>query len=114
MALKVLVVEDDRELRMLLQSVLAVEGFIVHTAVTLSEATALVSNGGFDAVVLDLGLPDGEGGELLRRLRRSGATPVVIVSARHDEAEKVESLDAGADDYLVKPFGVGELLARIR
>lgn len=114
MTLKVLVVEDDRELRTLMQSVLSVEGFAVRTAVTLSEAQALVVNDEPDAIVLDLGLPDGDGARLLKDLRTHRTTPVVIVSARHDEAQKIEALDAGADDYLVKPFGVGELLARIR
>jgi two-component system, OmpR family, KDP operon response regulator KdpE len=114
MRLKVLVVEDDREIRGLLLSVLAVEGFEVRSAVSLSEAQALMQHDSPDLVILDLGLPDGDGADLLRRVRTGASPPVVIVSARHEEAEKVALLDAGADDYLVKPFGVGELLARIR
>jgi two-component system KDP operon response regulator KdpE len=114
MTLKVLVVEDDREIRSLLMSVLAVEGFEVRTAVSLSEAQALLQHDSPDLVILDLGLPDGDGADLLRRVRSAASPPVVIVSARHQEDQKIALLDAGADDYLVKPFGVGELLARIR
>ncbi len=114
MSLKVLVVEDDREIRALLQSSLSVEGFAVQTAVTLSEATALLRHDPPDLVVLDLGLPDGDGVQLVRELRQTRSTPVIVVSARHQEAQKIELLDAGADDYLGKPFSVAELLARMR
>ena len=114
MTLKVLVVEDDREIRGLLMSVLAVEGFEVRSAVTVREAQALLQHDSPDLVILDLGLPDGDGADLLQRTRGMAAPPVVVVSARHDEAQKIALLDAGADDYLVKPFGVGELLARVR
>jgi two-component system KDP operon response regulator KdpE len=114
MPLKVLVVEDDPDIRALLQSSLTVEGFAVKTAVSLSEAKALVAHDTPDLLVLDLGLPDGDGATLVRQLRAHSALPIVVVSARHQEAQKVEVLDAGADDYLAKPFGVAELLARIR
>ena len=114
MTLRMLVVEDDREIRGLLQSVLTLEGFEVRTAVSLSEARALLDHDAIDLVVLDLGLPDGDGGELLTACRARRRLPVIVVSARQDEAQKVALLDAGADDYLVKPFGIGELLARIR
>ncbi|CAN5826076.1 two-component system response regulator KdpE [soil metagenome] len=114
MSLRVLLVEDDRELRTLMQSVLTVEGFEVATAVSLSEARSLFANTAPDVVVLDLGLPDGDGASLLRELRRQGSVPVVVVSARDNEEQKIGLLDAGADDYLVKPFSVGELLARMR
>jgi two-component system KDP operon response regulator KdpE len=114
MSLRALVVEDDREIRTLMQSSLGVEGFEVQTAVTLSEARALWHNDPPDLVILDLGLPDGDGGELVRDIRRSSAVPILIVSARHQEAQKIQVLDEGADDYLTKPFSVGELLARIR
>ena len=112
--MKVLVVEDDRELRALMQASLAVEGFEVRSAVSLSEARALLAHDPPDLLILDLGLPDGDGAELVRELRRRSALPVLVVSARHLEAQKVALLDAGADDYLTKPFGVAELLARIR
>ncbi|MFN4349835.1 MAG: response regulator [Hylemonella sp.] len=114
MNLRVLVVEDDREIRTLVQSALAVEGFEVQTAVTLSEATALVQHSPPDLIVLDLGLPDGEGLQLVREVRRQSSVPIVVVSARHQEEQKIVLLDAGADDYLTKPFSVAELLARMR
>jgi two-component system KDP operon response regulator KdpE len=114
MTLKVLVVEDDREIRALMQSSLGVEGFEVRTAVTLSEASALWRHDPPDVIVLDLGLPDGDGSALVHEVRRESALPIIVVSARHQEAQKIALLDAGADDYLGKPFSVGELLARIR
>ena len=114
MSLKVLVVEDDREIRAMMQSSLSVEGFEVQTAVSLSEARALLVHKPPDLVVLDLGLPDGDGVDLIRDLRQWSAIPVFVLSARGAEADKVAALDAGADDYLVKPFGAGELMARVR
>jgi two-component system KDP operon response regulator KdpE len=114
MSLAVLVVEDDRDIRDVLRASLAAEGFEVLTAVSLSEAAALLDHARVDVVVLDLGLPDGDGAELVRRIRRTSSLPVVVASARHQEAEKIALLDAGADDFLTKPFAVGELLARIR
>jgi two-component system KDP operon response regulator KdpE len=114
MTLKVLVVEDDREIRALMQASLGVEGFEVRTAVSLSEASALLRHDPPDLIVLDLGLPDGDGSALVRDVRRHSALPIIVVSARHQEAQKIALLDAGADDYLSKPFNVGELLARIR
>ncbi|HXE50366.1 MAG TPA: response regulator [Ramlibacter sp.] len=114
MSLHVLLVEDDREMRSMMQSTLAVEGFEVRTAVSVSEATALFRNSLPDVVVLDLGLPDGDGIELVHQVRKQHSLPILIVSARHQDAEKIKLLDAGADDYLTKPFSVGELLARIR
>lgn len=114
MSLHVLVIEDDREIRTLLQSSLAAEGFSVRTAVSVSEATALLQHALPDIVLLDLGLPDGDGADLVRDIRRRHNLPVLVVSARHQEAEKVKLLDAGADDFLTKPFSMRELLARIR
>lgn len=114
MSLRVLVIEDDREIRALLQSSLGAEGFTVQTAVSVSEASALLRNAAPDLVLLDLGLPDGDGSDLVREIRRRHSLPVLIVSARHQEAEKVKLLDAGADDFIAKPFSVSELLARIR
>lgn len=114
MTLRVLVVEDDREIRALMQCSLSVEGFDVQTAVSLSEASALVRHKPPDVLVLDLGLPDGDGVDLVREIRMRHSLPILIVSARHQEEQKIQLLDAGADDYLIKPFSVGELLARIR
>jgi two-component system KDP operon response regulator KdpE len=114
MTLRLLVVEDDREIRALMQSSLSVEGFEVQTAVTLSEAMALLRHNPPDVIVLDLGLPDGDGLQLVQAVRQQRSVPIIVVSARHQEAQKIALLDAGADDYLTKPFSVGELLARIR
>lgn len=114
MTLRVLVVEDDREIRSLMQSSLTVEGFAVQTAVSVREAKALLHNTLPDVMVLDLGLPDGDGIELVHAVRKHHSLPILVVSARHQEAQKIQLLDAGADDYLTKPFSVAELLARIR
>ena len=114
MSLRVLLVEDDREIMAMMNSSLSVEGFDVKTAVSLSEARALLQHSPPDVVVLDLGLPDGDGLELVQHIRKQHALPILIVSARHQESQKIQLLDAGADDYLTKPFSLGELLARIR
>ena len=114
MSLRVLVVEDDPEIRALMQSSLSVEGFEVQTAVSLSEARALLHHALPDIMVLDLGLPDGDGAGLVQEVRKHHTLPILVVSARHQEAQKIQLLDAGADDYLTKPFSVAELLARIR
>jgi len=114
MTLRILVIEDDQAIRSMLQSTLTVEGFEVQTAVSVGEARALLRHAPPDVVLLDLGLPDGDGSELVRDARQQRGIPVLVVSARHQESEKVKLLDAGADDYLTKPFSVGELLARIR
>ncbi|BCO25881.1 KDP operon transcriptional regulatory protein KdpE [Rhodoferax lithotrophicus] len=114
MSLRVLVVEDDREIRALMQSSLSIEGFEVQTAVSVNEAKALLQHALPDIMVLDLGLPDGDGALLVHEVRQRHTLPILVVSARHQEAQKIQLLDAGADDYLTKPFSVGELLARIR
>ncbi|MBK7655310.1 MAG: response regulator [Betaproteobacteria bacterium] len=114
MSLRVLVVEDDREIRTLIKASLTVEGFEVHTAVSLSEAIALFANAQPDVILLDLGLPDGDGITLVKEVRKQHSTPILVISARHQEAQKIQLLDAGADDYITKPFSVAELLARIR
>jgi two-component system KDP operon response regulator KdpE len=114
----VLLVEDERELRATLREALGVEGWRVHAAASLADARALLANAlrdaPPDAVLLDLGLPDGDGESLLATLRREQGTPVIVISARDAESGKIRLLDAGADDYLVKPFSIGELLARLR
>ena len=114
MTLRVLVVEDDREIRTLMQSSLSVEGFDVQTAVSIFEASAMLRHNPPDVIVLDLGLPDGDGVELVHEARQRHSMPIIVVSARHQEEQKIKLLDAGADDYLTKPFSVDELLARIR
>ena len=118
MSLRVLLVEDDRELRATLSESLRVEGYEVLGAASLADARALIANadanGGVHIVLLDLGLPDGEGETLLASLRKGHGVPVIVISARETEDPKIRLLDAGADDYLVKPFPLGELLARMR
>lgn len=119
MALKVLLVEDDRDLRRTLIDALQVEGYEVVASGSVADATAvlnhqMVSDAPLDLLVLDLGLPDGDGRDFLRFVRTQFALPILIISARHDDANKVTLLDAGADDYLVKPFSISELLARMR
>ena len=115
---RVLLVEDDRELRATLRAALEVEGWQVHASASLADAHAVMAHARLDApvdlVLLDLGLPDGDGESLLTQLRREQATPVIVISARHGDEPKVRLLDAGADDYLVKPFSLAELLARMR
>jgi two-component system KDP operon response regulator KdpE len=117
--LKVLLVEDDRDLRQTLRDALSVEGYDVVASGSAADASAVLrhsmgSDRPLDLLVLDLGLPDGDGSDLLRSVRAQYALPILIISARHDDANKVALLDAGADDYLVKPFSISELLARMR
>ena len=122
MSLRVLLVEDDRQLRTMLRDALVVEGFEVFTAVSLSEGLAMLAGlseragagAGIDIVLLDIGLPDGDGEALLAALRKRHSIPLIVISARESDGQKIRLLDAGADDYLVKPFGIGELLARMR
>ena len=118
MSLGVLLGEDERELRATLQAALQGEGYRVIASASLADARAVLAHalqqGGLDIVLLDLGLPDGDGASLLAELRRTRGTPVIVISARPGEAQKVQLLDAGADDYLVKPFSLAELLARMR
>jgi two-component system KDP operon response regulator KdpE len=114
MSLRVLLVEDDADLRSTLRSALQVEGHAVLTAASQSEGMAMLGHGRFDVVLLDLGLPDGDGEALLGLLRRSRTWPVVVISARDAVQDKIRLLDAGADDYLIKPFSVAELMARVR
>jgi two-component system KDP operon response regulator KdpE len=111
---KVLVVEDEAEIRRFVRLALASEGHEVHETETLARALIEAGTRRPDLVVLDLGLPDGDGVDFIRGFRGWSTSPVIVLSARSGEDEKVAALDAGADDYLVKPFGVGELLARVR
>ncbi|MFM2056222.1 MAG: hypothetical protein RLY71_607 [Pseudomonadota bacterium] len=112
--IQILLVEDDRELRQMLASALEVEGHAVRTAASVAEARALLQHAPVDLVLLDLGLPDGSGDTLLAELRQRRSTPVLVISAHQSDSRKIGLLDAGADDYLTKPFSVGELLARMR
>jgi len=119
MSFHVLLVEDDVELRATLRDALLLEGYKLITAASLSEGIAIIthaqhSGNKVDLILLDLGLPDGDGETLLAQFRRQVSTPVIVISAREQEGQKIRLLDSGADDYLVKPFGIGELLARMR
>lgn len=109
-----LVVEDERHIRRFVRTALEGEGFHVVEAETLRQALVDAGTRKPDIVILDLGLPDGDGTDFIRDFRAWSAVPVVVLSARADENDKVAALDAGADDYLIKPFGVAELLARVR
>ena len=109
-----ILIEDERQIRRFVRGALEAEGWIVHEAETLKAGLTDAGTRKPDLIVLDLGLPDGDGIELLRDLRTWSRVPVIVLSARVGETDKIMALDAGADDYLTKPFGVGELLARVR
>jgi two-component system KDP operon response regulator KdpE len=111
---RILIVEDEMEIRRFVRLALAAEGFEVIEADSVQRGLIEAGTRRPDLVVLDLGLPDGDGVELIRDLRAWSDMPVLVLSARTTEADKIGALDAGADDYLVKPFGAGELLARVR
>ena len=110
----VLIVEDDLAMRRFLRASLAAQGYRTMEAGTQREAEVMVTTQNPDVMVLDLGLPDGDGIAFVKALREWSRVPIVVVSARGREDDKVIALDAGADDYLTKPFGVQELLARVR
>ena len=111
---KILVIEDDRNIANFLKTILEANEYDVHIAKTGKEADSLIASQCPDVLLLDLGLPDIDGIEILEKVRQWSAMPIIVVSARSHEKEKVEALDKGADDYITKPFGTSELLARIR
>jgi two-component system, OmpR family, KDP operon response regulator KdpE len=110
----VLVVEDEAQVRRFLRAALSSRGYRLIEAETVREAEQLATGHNPDVFLLDLALPDGDGMDLARRLREWTRAPIIVLSARGREEDKVNALDAGADDYLTKPFGVNELLARLR
>jgi two-component system KDP operon response regulator KdpE len=110
----VLLIEDDREIRHWLRVVLDAEGYRLFFEETGEQGLAEAAARQPDLVLLDLGLPDLDGVEVIRRIREWSAVPILVISARGQEQDKVNALDAGADDYVSKPFGTGELLARMR
>ncbi|MGM9588784.1 MAG: response regulator [Faecousia sp.] len=112
--LNVLVVEDDPAIRNLMATTLRANDYRFFTAGTGAAALMQASTGQADLVLLDLGLPDMDGVEIIRRIRTWSQMPIIVISARTEDADKIEALDAGADDYLTKPFSVEELLARLR
>jgi two-component system KDP operon response regulator KdpE len=110
----VLVVEDEPKMRRLLRVTLESNGMRYAEATTAREAISWAQTQRPDLIIADLGLPDGDGIDVIRQTRQTSATPIVVLSARSQESEKVAALDAGADDYVTKPFATGELLARLR
>lgn len=111
---RILVVEDEAEIRRVVRLILQAEGYEVFEADGVQRGRIEAGTRRPDLLVIDLGLPDGDGVDLIRELRQWSAAPVIVLSARSGEDDKIAALDAGADDYLAKPFGAGELLARIR
>lgn len=111
---RVLVVDDENAIRRYLRAALSAQGFTVYEAASGAEALNAVLSSRPDIIILDLGLPDFDGIEVTRRLREWSQTPIIILSVREAENDKIAALDAGADDYLTKPFGTGELMARMR
>jgi two-component system, OmpR family, KDP operon response regulator KdpE len=109
-----ILIEDERQIRRFVRTALEAEGWSVHEAETMREGLTDARTRRPDLIILDLGLPDGDGVEFLQDFRGWSKVPVIVLSARVDEQDKIAALDAGADDYLTKPFGVGELLARVR
>jgi two-component system KDP operon response regulator KdpE len=110
----VLVVDDEPPIRRLLRTSLTAQGYRIVEADNAASALVEIRNHEPDVVILDLGLPDGDGLSVIETVRRSSAVPIIVLSSRSDERGKVEALDLGADDYLTKPFGMAELVARIR
>lgn len=110
----VLVVEDDPAVRNLVSTALESRGYRHTTAATGKAAIAAAATSSPDIVLLDLGLPDMDGVDVIKRIRTWSTMPIIVLSARSEDSDKIEALDAGADDYLSKPFSVGELLARLR
>jgi len=110
----VLLVEDEQAMRRFLRVTLGAHGFRIAEAVTGGQGISLAASARPEIVLLDLGLPDMDGLSVIRGLREWSTVPVIVLSAREQERDKIEALDAGADDYLTKPFGAGELIARIR
>lgn len=110
----ILVIEDDSQIRRFLRATLSNQGYQLIEATTAQEGINQVAMRHPDLIILDLGLPDKDGLEVTRSLREWSATPIIVLSARDQEGDKIAALDAGADDYLTKPFGTGELLARMR
>ena len=109
-----ILIEDDPQIRRFVRMALETEGWQVHEAESARRGLLDAGTRKPDLLVIDLGLPDGDGCDVIRDVRGWSAVPIIVLSARTDEADKIKALDAGADDYLTKPFGVGELLARVR
>ena len=114
MLVRILVVDDEPQIQRFLKPALIAAGFDVETAGTVAEAKRLAATRAPALIVLDLGLPDGDGKTVIETVRAFSSVPIIVLSARDQEIEKIAALDLGANDYVEKPFGIGELLARIR
>ena len=112
--IRILSIEDESEIRKFLRSTLGANGMIVIEAETGREGLQKVTTQSPDVILLDLGLPDMDGMDIIRQVREWGRTPIIVLSARGQERDKIEALELGADDYLTKPFAAGELVARIK
>lgn len=111
---KVLIIEDDRSISSFIQTILEANGYQVLTAERCRQGLMVYASHMPDLVVLDLGLPDLDGGEFIKEVRLDSTVPIIVLSARIEERDKVDALDLGANDYITKPFGTAELLARVR
>jgi len=109
-----LIIEDEAHIRAFVRGTLEAEGWKVHEADTVARGTVEAATRRPDLILLDLGLPGGDGIAVIRSVRSWSGVPIIVLSARADETDKIQALDAGADDYLTKPFGIGELMARVR
>jgi two-component system KDP operon response regulator KdpE len=110
----ILIVDDEPAILRFLEPALSAAGYRVTSATTVSDAVRAIAGRPPDLVILDLGLPDGDGKDVIRKVREWSSVPIIVLSAREREAEKIEAFDLGADDYVNKPFSIGELMARIR
>ena len=111
---RLLIIEDEKQIRKILRLAFEEEGFVVSEAETLNQGLIEAGTAKPDLIILDLGLPEGDGITLIEELRTWSDVPILVLSARFQESEKIKALDAGADDYITKPFGVGEVFARVR
>ena len=112
--LSVLIIEDEENICNFIKTALRAQGYKLTIATTAAEGLSVINSGCCDLVLLDLGLPDADGLEIIKQVRSWSSLPLIVISARTKEQEKVEALDLGADDYITKPFGTAELMARIR
>lgn len=112
--MRILIVDDEKTIRRFLKATLVSHGYAVFEATNGAEALKHAVSSHSDVIILDLGLPDMDGVDITRKIRERSKTPIIILSVREDESDKIVALDAGADDYLTKPFNAGEMLARIR
>ncbi|MBS5966082.1 MAG: response regulator transcription factor [Finegoldia magna] len=112
--IKILIIEDDRAVRNLISTTLTINKYKYDLAVNGSDSVLLFTTNKYDIVFLDLGLPDMEGIDIIKKFREFSTTPIIVISARTNDEDKIDALDAGADDFLTKPFNIDELLARVR